>query len=257
MRVKEVRIGGPTGQDSHVAIEKRLSPRTLREPEAVEGMQAEARLLAALLGRVTPKLVGVGEDDQGPWLQMEKVPFPTLEARLATGIPVAPDWFEKSVRAAFSALADLHEAEDARGPLTVVHADLSPANIAIDDDGLRVIFLDLELACWRDGPARDGAFRGTVAYCAPEVARGEVPEPRSDLFALAASLLHSATGVPPRTGPSLAAMVVQAAEVSLVDEHLLAFASRSAAHAALVACLAHDAADRPHSARAASLALVV
>lgn len=238
-------------------FEKRLSPRERDEPEAAARLRDEAHLLRALGGKATPLLADAGEDERGPWLRTVKVPFPILADRLlraAEGGAPALDgaWVERAVRAAFGALADLHEASDDGGPLLVVHADLSPANLAVDDPGTRAVLLDLELATWRGAPPRDGAFRGTVAYCAPEIARGEAPTVASDLFALAATLLHAVTGAPLRSGPSLAAMLGNAAERPLFDPLTGAaseLGARGPGHAALVRCVAHLPGDRPVSAR--------
>ena len=209
--------------------------------------------------RTTPRLVGTGDDERGPWLRTEKLPFPTLAHRLdaatANGAPsLEAAWIERALHAALGALAELHEASDAQGPLSIVHADLSPANLALDDAGARAVLLDLELASWRGAPSpRDGAFRGTLAYCAPETARGEAPTVASDLFALAATFLHAVTGAAPRSGSSFAALLAAAAERPLLDDHPhLAsgqLAARGPAHAAIVRCLAHAASERPASAR--------
>lgn len=234
-------------------VEKRLSSRERSEPEALARIRSEAALLGRLsnLG-ITPRLLGSGEDGHGPWHRIERIHLPTLAERLAQANgPLATAWVERAVETAFAALARLHEATDASGPLEIVHADLSPANVAIDEDASRVVLLDLDLAWWREGPPRDGAFRGTIAYVAPELARGERPSPQSDLFALAAALLHAATGAPPRSGSSFAALLAVAAEAPLLgDEQTSDMATRGPGHAALVACLAHDRTRRPPSARA-------
>jgi serine/threonine protein kinase len=226
-------------------VEKRLSSREIREPEAVASLRAEGELLRLLGGRSTPRLVEAGED----FLRIALVPFPTLGDRLALDRAAEPFFVEQAVRATLIALAALHEAEDESGPLDVVHADLSPANVAISDDGSQAVILDLGLAVHRGSPARDGAFRGTALYCAPEIARGERPTVQSDLFSLAASLLHVATAEPPRAETSLAALIAAAAERPIVDPRRASLAARGPGHAALVACLAHDPGDRPASAR--------
>lgn len=239
-------------------VEKRLSPRERTEPDALARLRSEAALLARLSGSgITPRLLESGEDGRGPWHRIERVHVPTLAERVAAaGGPLAPTWIERAARATFAALAALHEAADAAGSLEVVHADLSPANVAVDDAASRAVLLDLDLAWWREGPPRDeGVFRGTIGYVAPEVARGERPTQRSDLFALAATLLHGATGRPPREGPSFAALLAEAAETALLSPAHEALAARGRGHAALVACLAHEVALRPASARAVVAAL--
>jgi serine/threonine protein kinase len=260
MRLEEVSIIGIDGAKTAL-FEKRLSSRERTEPEAVRRLRSEADLLSMLGGRITPRLVATGDDERGPWLRTEKLPFPTLahrlEAAVANGAPSLDRvWIGRALEAALGALADLHEASDARGPLSIVHADVSPANLALDDAGARAVLLDLELACWREAPSsRDGAFRGTVAYCAPETARGESPTVAGDLFALAATFLHAMTGAAPRTGSSFAALLSAAAERPLLDDHpRLAPGElhlRGPVEVVLARCLAHDPSERPASAREA------
>lgn len=231
-------------------VEKRLSSRDRHEPQAIADLRSEAALLSRLSTlRVTPRFIESGEDALGPWHRIERIALPMLATRLTT-MPLDTPWIERAVRVTFAALAGLHEATDSAGPLAIVHGDLSPANIAIEPDASRALLLDLNLAWWRDGPRRDGSFRGTIAYVSPEIARGERPTPKSDLFSLAASLLHAMTGAPPRTGASFAALVAAAGETPVLTAEHAAFAVRGAGHAAVVACLAHAPEHRPASARA-------
>lgn len=262
MKVEEITVPGIDGVPVKL-FEKRLSTRERTVPEAAARLRLEGALLGALgevagaAGAFTPRLAGVGEDERGPWLRTERVPFPTLAQRLSESAEASAHeldraWVERAVHAAFAALAELHDARDDRGALDIVHADVSPANVAVDDTATRVVFLDLELASWRESARRDGAFRGTIAYCAPEIARGEAPTVESDLFALAATFLHVALGVPPRQGPSLAALLRVAAEEPLLDGLRVDggdLAARGLAHGAIVRCLAHVASERPTSAR--------
>lgn len=265
----------PLESDARTIV-KRLSSREHAEPEAILRRRSEATLLAKLSSSgVAPRLVARGEDDRGPWHAMERVAIPTLAERLRrasesgapaspAGWPIGPDWIERAARVAYEALAIVHEARDEDGPLAIVHADLSPANLAIDDAAEVAILLDFDLALWRDAPREaraDGAFRGTIGYTAPEVARGEAPTPASDLFSLAASLLHAATGRAPRTGAGtlpFAALLAMAAEEPItgpapaLERGLPALAGRGPGHAAIVRCLAHDPGQRPPSARAAA-----
>lgn len=225
-------------------VEKRLSTRARDDAEAVARFRAEAELLRILDGRVTPRLVEAGDDERGPFLRMENVGMPTLAERMNAAVD--PAWIDRAFLVSLAALAVLHEGEP-----RVIHADLSPSNIAVSDDGERVVILDLGLAFWSGAPARDGAFRGTIAYAAPEVARGEMPTERSDLFSLAASFLHAATGEHPHEERSFAAALTAVAEIPLLEERHRALATRGPGHAALIRCLAHEPVQRPVSAREA------
>jgi serine/threonine-protein kinase len=156
------------------------------------------------------------------------------------------------VRGAFEALAQVHEATDVDDePLGIVHGDLSPANILVSAEATSVKLIDFGLAIWRHRPSQlGGAFRGTAAYAAPGVARGEPFDARADLFALAASLLHVASGEPPRSGATMPSLLLSAGE-----EPIDAWAERAARGLplplarALVQCVAFDARLRPESAR--------
>jgi serine/threonine protein kinase len=244
-------------------VEKRLSAREAGEAEAIERLRSEAALLERLSRLdVTPRILARGEDGRGPWHRIERVRLPTLAARLTqAGAALDPAWTERAARAAFAALATLHEATDSAGPLHVVHGDLSPANLAIDDAGVRAVVLDLDLASWRERASpSDGAFRGTLDYVAPEVARGERATCVSDLFALAASLLHAVIGAPPRSGrfdgePTFPALLAAAAEAPLLRDEDRRLAGRGPGHAAILACLEHDPSRRPPSAREVTRAM--
>ena len=180
--------------------------------------------------------------DGRAWLVMDRVVGTTLASLTAEGPLRTSDAVAVGL-AILDALERVHA-------MRFVHRDLKPDNLVRTTDG-RVVILDLGLAFWRDAPPRDGTFRGTIAYAAPEVARGEPPTAKSDLFSLAAVFLHAATGEVPHAERSFAAALASVAETPLLEAHHRALASRGPAHAAMIRCLAHDPAERPESAREA------
>lgn len=235
-------------RDGQRLVCKRLTTRWLRDETAWARLHSEASLLAALGGRDAPALVESGDDGHGPYLVMKRAVWPALALTEAAR---DPSWVACAARATFEALARVHEARDARGPLAIVHGDLRPENLAVAPDGSAATLLDFGLAVWRDaiGAPDAGAFRGTLVYASPEAARGEPLGRRADLFALGASFLALAAGEPPRRAASEAALLALAAE-----EPLEPWARRAAARLAaplaeaLVACVAYPSADRPETA---------
>ncbi len=228
-------VGRSSGGEACVC--KRLSKRAAYEPWMRARLVAEGELLARMQARGTPRLVEAGEDAHGPWLVLERVRGEPLAARIGA---VDAAWLVLAASAAFGALEQVHAAG-------VVHGDLSPDNVMLSADGRRATLLDFGLASWPGAPPMpSGPFRGTLLYAAPELARGEAPDARSDAFALAASLLHVASGSPPRSAETQAAMLLSAGEEPI--EH---WARRAAAAlppalaAALVACCAFERDARP------------
>lgn len=92
----------------------------------------------------------------------------------------------------------------------VIHMDIKPANLILDKSGA-VWLVDFGTArasrLTVSGPSAGGAtglkkssVYGTLGYAAPEQAAGK-PEPRSDVYALAATLYHLATDDDPGAHP--------------------------------------------------------
>ena len=188
--------------------------------------------MRSLPGPGTARFVAAGEDAAGPWLVVERAPGAPLAACVGT---VSADWVVRVGRAAFRALAVLHRAG-------VTHGDPSPDNVVAPADGASAVLVDLGLGTWPGAPPLpEGPFRGTLGYVAPEVARGEAIHAGSDLFSLAATLLHVASGLAARPASSEAARLLSAGE-DPVD----AWAARAArdlpagAARALVACCRFD-----------------
>lgn len=161
--VKEVHVGGPAGGLAHDEL-------------VLERFEREARSLGRLAD--VPgvcHLLEVGLDRAlSPWLVSEYMGGGSV-ATMPGAVTVA------GARRLFEALAVAH----GRG---IVHGDISPRNILLDDDGEPVL---ADFGMSRLGPGTAGSAAGgmTPAYAAPERIRGGPATPASDVYALAASLL--------------------------------------------------------------------
>jgi serine/threonine protein kinase len=91
----------------------------------------------------------------------------------------------------------------------IVHRDVKPANILLENGVERVVLTDFGLARAVDDASltQSGVIAGTPQYMSPEQARGEVADHRSDLFSLGSVLYAMCAGHPPfRANSALAVL---------------------------------------------------
>jgi hypothetical protein len=197
--------------DRVVAI-KVLSPALASSPGARRRFVREARAAAAVSHENVVTIHAVdeagGPGGSGlPYLVMQFVSGRSLEARLREAD--APK-LEEILRIGMQAAAGLAAAH-AQG---LVHRDVKPANIMLEDGAGRVKLTDFGLARAADDAALTltGQVTGTPHYMAPEQARGERVDHRADLFSLGGVLYALCTGRPPFGGSGPLAVLRKACE---------------------------------------------
>ena len=192
--------------DRPVAL-KLLRPARTTDSAGRDRILQEARAVSALNHPGIVTIHAVAQDPSGrDFIVMEYVEGATLNERLRHGALTLT-----SALAVMRQTADALEAAHARG---LVHGDLKPANILLRSDD-RVKLLDfglarrqVEWAAGRDlaGPAGSHVL-GTPSYMSPEQARGDVLDPRSDIFSFGAVLYEVTTGRRPFDRSSQAATI--------------------------------------------------
>lgn len=218
-------------------------------------MVREAKLVSLVDHHALPKLVRVGNDAHGPFFIETYLPGTSLrELRRgwsAKDKPVPQSLIRHITVTALELLTEVHELADDKGPLGIVHGDISPDHVHLGPLG-DISFVDLGAARFRGLDAdADTDDRGTVPYAAPEVIRGEdKPGQTTDVYALCATLLWFATGERICEASTDAAMLAEVAQRGvrrdLVDT-LNAFEPRQ--RECFRAALDPNPAGRPSSAR--------
>ncbi len=153
----------------------------------------------------SPYVVGVHDsgttDDGRPFLVLTYADRGTLADRIKEGpLPLA-DTLEV-IENVSAGLQELHD----RG---VLHRDVKPENVLFRSTptGERAMLGDLGLGKSLDKVSRVTMPGGTPAYVAPEQVRGDVLDPRADLYALAAVTYAALAGQPPYGATTLAAVL--------------------------------------------------
>jgi hypothetical protein len=169
----------------------------------------ESETLAQLAHPCVPRTLGLCEDGAQLFLVMEHLPGADLDRRLTQTAPdgtsVAGQPFPLADVLRWGvALCRVLEHLAAR-PRPVIHHDIKPANILVDPLADTLHLVDFGTARARlDRRGTVGLDRsslyGTVGYAPPEQYRGR-SEPRSDVYALAATLYHLASDDDPADHP--------------------------------------------------------
>ena len=153
----------------------------------------EARLGASLNHRNIVTVYDTVTDDESVVIVMEYVDGESLADALRRG----PFTGAETVRVLRGVAAALDHAHD-HG---IVHRDIKPANILLGRNGT-VKLVDLGIATAVEGTriTNSGSVMGTAAYMAPEQLDGGDPEPRTDIYALAAVAYEMLAGRPAYRG---------------------------------------------------------
>ncbi len=177
-------VVGVAGFERPVAI-KRVLPELAAQPAFASMFIAEARIASRLSH---PNIVSVSDfrqDDQGRlFLVMEYVDGCDLAALVEAG-PLSIPVIIYIVAEMLRGLGYAHGRVDSvTGGQGLVHRDVSPHNVLISREGeVKVGDFGLSRATDSGGRALTGTVRGKAAYMAPEQARGEALDRRTDLFA--------------------------------------------------------------------------
>lgn len=167
----------------------------------IERLEREARSMASLSHANVVTIHDVLRDGDDAAIVMELLLGGTLADRLRGSGPL--DWRE-AITVASAVARGLAAAHD-RG---LVHRDVKPSNVLLGEDGQAKV-ADFGIAGTASGSTRTATIRGSIPYLAPEQARGEVTDARTDVYALGCVLFEMLTGRPPFADDTGAAIIGQ------------------------------------------------
>ncbi len=188
---------------ANVAI-KFLPPGFEADPLVVERFAREARVGSRLNSPHIVRALDSGLlPDRIPYIVMEHVDGEDLLALVTRDRALTVAQTRQIVCQICDALAAVHA-------LGIVHRDVKPANILIEEHGgdLHAKLADFGIAGEQDSSiTRSGACIGTPSYMSPEQILGRRSvNPQWDLWSLAAVAFHCLTGRPPFPGKTFGAI---------------------------------------------------
>ncbi|HXG89204.1 MAG TPA: protein kinase [Vicinamibacterales bacterium] len=171
---------------------KLIRPEAMTDADAALQMERRFKRELVLARQVTHKNVvrihDLGELDTIKYFTMPFIEGQDLSAVIGREGKLSVARALRIARQVATGLAAAHE-------VGIVHRDLKPENVMLDADDTAVI-MDFGLARTNDGAnlTMAGAVMGTLAYMAPEHARGEAVDQRVDIYAWGLMLYDMVAG---------------------------------------------------------------
>ena len=194
-----VYLATDTALDRTVAV-KVIHPDLASHEALSQRFLTEARTIARLRHPNIVSVHAAGSDGDLLYYVMDQVPGETLRERLSRDRRLPVHEVSRIV-------ADLAAALGAAGKAGIVHRDVKPENILLEQGSGRALLADFGIARAVESEAAgprtaQGVAVGTPAYMSPEQAAGEEVDSRSDLYSLGIVAYEMLTGAPPFEGPA-------------------------------------------------------
>jgi serine/threonine-protein kinase len=189
------------------------------DPAALERFRNEAIIAARLEHPSIIPIYSSGVDRGFAYLVMRFVPGRNLASYLNEVAPM-------EINAAVRLLRPVAVALDYAAEFNVVHRDVKPANVFVDESGPqpRALLGDFGIARAYEGTRHTatGGWVGTPDYIAPEVLKDEQATTKADQYSLACVLVECLSGVSPfkrsNTAATITAQVTETPDLeSLVN----------------------------------------
>ena len=169
---------------------KLIAPELAEDERFRSRFLRESRLAASLDHPNVVPIHDAGEHDGQLYIAMRYVEGSDLRTLLEREGKLSPE-------RALGLLAQIADALDAAHRRGLVHRDVKPGNVLLDEDG-HAYLSDFGISKQVGGASTDtGRIVGTLDYLAPEQIRGEDVDGHTDCYALACVLYECLSGAPP------------------------------------------------------------
>jgi serine/threonine protein kinase len=210
------------------------------DAEVVERFQREARLAAALEHPNIVPIYRVGRSGDVIYFAMKLVRGQSLSARIAARGRLSAAEVRRVLLETAAALGAAHRRD-------IVHRDVKPDNIMLDEDG-RCVVMDFGIArsAADSKLTASGMSLGTPRYMSPEQARARELDGRSDLYSLGVVGYHCLVGRPPFDGDDAIGILMNHVQAPVPRPEIASggSAEERQVYAVIERLLAKDAQDR-------------
>jgi serine/threonine protein kinase/tetratricopeptide (TPR) repeat protein len=173
---------------------KLLRPEMALNKETVERFSNELKLARKISHRNVCRMFDMGKAESTTFITMEFVPGEDLKKFIRKSGQLGAGRTVLIAKQVCEGLAEAHH-------LGVVHRDLKPQNIMVDEDGnARIMDFGIARSLRGKGITGAGVMIGTPEYMSPEQVEGKEVDERTDIYSLGVILFEMVTGHVPFEG---------------------------------------------------------
>jgi hypothetical protein len=216
--------------DGRLAAVKLVSARLVSDAGFPQRFAREVAGLRQVSGVNATPVMDAGPADVAPWLALEFLPGVSVRQLSERGVVLGEDDVLRLAAGMVGALTEIHR-------VGLVHRDLTPVNVRLTEDGVRVLDFGVARAVDRDV----SQVVGSPEFMSPEQAGGLPVTSAGDVFSLGAVLHLVATGRSPFAGATRAETLAQVVQA----QPDLSASMPPRVRQLLAACLAKEPRQRP------------
>ena len=189
-------------------IKEKIAPQALKpeiafDKETVERFSNEPKLARKISHRNVCRMFDLGKAEGTTFITMEFVPGEDLKKFIRKSGQLGAGRAVSIFKQVCEGLMEAHH-------LGVVHRDLKPQNIMVDEDGnARIMDFGIARSMTAKGRTGPGVMIGTPEYMSPEQVEGKDVDPRADIYSLGIILYEMLTGRVPFEGDTAFAVGVK------------------------------------------------
>jgi serine/threonine protein kinase/tetratricopeptide (TPR) repeat protein len=173
---------------------KLIKPEIASDKKTIERFSNELKMARKIAHRNVCKMYDLGEEKGTHFITMEYVPGEDLKRLVRKVGQFSAGKTISIAKQVCEGLAEAHR-------LGVVHRDLKPQNIMVDEDGnARIMDFGIARSVKGKGITGAGVMIGTPEYMSPEQAEVKEVDQRSDVYSLGVILYEMVTGRVPFEG---------------------------------------------------------
>jgi len=173
---------------------KLIKPEIASDKKIIERFRNELKFARKIRHKNVCQMFDLGEEKGAHFITMEYVPGEDLKSFIRRTAPLSIARCISITKQVCQGLTEAHR-------LGVVHRDLKPHNVIIDQEGnARIMDFGIARSLEAKGITGAGVMIGTPEYMSPEQVEGKAVDHRSDIYSLGVILYEMVTGEVPFRG---------------------------------------------------------